>query len=1440
MEGSDIQEDLRSRSRDLNHEVTPVRSFSPPSEGDVMQSATRESPDLGSPPGEKVARGASPRGLAPSTSEVGGLSSSLCAQVWQYVGTAWKEVYHFNNGLEFDCLSARPEVSQSRLHLPSTSLKALQRLRAALQNPKAIQLDICPGASRALVFNALYEHIVSMIDAMGDADISRSEIQRILASRGAGTLDDARSNSKANRDGLLDDDTTSVHSEVLVEPRDQTEVVDISICPLPECPTELPPIVALARLADPVSLQPASEDQSASPPVRFIALILCSARGKVCSAQLGREIGRAFAMSCMDEEFARVARTTGNAQEILDYLDFYLSELTLVPTVYMMSASPSSTPTEEMTAKFKMKGRLERDYMLTDSMVDGIERRLRKKRRLPSSAQEGKLHYCRHERGKHPWNKRRRYFVAVHERKEAAQVWSVTRRLWQGLGVHIDADTRVETTPQLPNVSELALDALKNIFRPECVGLDVASETVPKIMEDVLQLLAPAGLTKTNGADEIAVVLRQWFEVRQKQAEDSTECLAQDEMLDDKIQAEAEPKLYTPKLQQGSEQVPPQKGDEACHIIAIASSAVPQKQGIVGACVRFVSPLTTSSTLTGSQAGSLTRFLMVVVGPENARDELASLTEALGALTMDEDLMGDLTLAESGSDFCGAIDMWLADLTVVSHAYKQRKRSKADTPKQIKNISSLKAEASTAVPALALKQATMNSVRTSNKTSSTETMDELESEKTITCQKRTKWFVGKLQKYSIPLCTGVTMAMCWENIDSESYDDFIHATVWKDASMFGHDLHLHFIVNDIFMCFFFGLAMKEVAEALLPGGSLNPISRAVNPLFATAGGIFVPIAVYCVCILIFDATGSFESTECEIVADERRLAGGASSSGTGETEVCALSAIMKGWGVPTATDISLAWMFALLVFGAGHPCINFLLLLAIVDDAIGMIIIAVFYPNPEKPVEPVYLLLVLASVVVGYALRALHFHQWQVYIFIAGPLSWLGLIKAHVHPALALVCVVPIMPAKLNHRHKGPFERFCPCRRVRHTWKKMSSGGSASASIDDPTAAAIAAAYGDLSEEQRAKAVRRASDMMRSHHHAPLHAFEEALKLPVDLGMFFFGLANAGVQMGSVGGITVSVVAALFAGKTLGIAGFGLLAQCLGFPLPQGIGVADLFAASALGGVGLTVALFVANQAFVDSGLQGQAKMGAVISILCAALAWAIKRFCGRPEDDTCEIMECDLPDYEDVETTTVHAENGQGGQPLKPCSSPPDAPAEEGGEGDDFAVDELIEDILHTHYIKHEYERRGTQMPIEPERIRRRSMTERRMSRVSGGSLTAFRGSMRLSSKDLDLRPGRRTSRLFFGQQPSGNSDSWAWRSSTRSNSEQVARVASNGQVAQAWGPRSDARKGSAPPELGQNGEALGRESPTLLTLAEVGQSTSPPPAAPETKTVSSPRMLS
>ena len=80
--------------------------------------------------------------------------------------------------------------------------------------------------------------------------------------------------------------------------------------------------------------------------------------------------------------------------------------------------------------------------------------------------------------------------------------------------------------------------------------------------------------------------------------------------------------------------------------------------------------------------------------------------------------------------------------------------------------------------------------------------------------------------------------------------------------------------------------------------------------------------------------------------------------------------VANGWGIPTATDIALAWLVARVVFGRGHSAVSFLLLLAVADDGIGLGIIAVFYPDPNHPVQTIWLLLVAAGMGVAWGMRS--------------------------------------------------------------------------------------------------------------------------------------------------------------------------------------------------------------------------------------------------------------------------------------------------------------------------------------------------------------------------------------------------------------------------------------------------------------------------------------
>ena len=346
------------------------------------------------------------------------------------------------------------------------------------------------------------------------------------------------------------------------------------------------------------------------------------------------------------------------------------------------------------------------------------------------------------------------------------------------------------------------------------------------------------------------------------------------------------------------------------------------------------------------------------------------------------------------------------------------------------------------------------------------------------------------------LVVGTLAALVWANADLAGYSQLTHA--------------LHFVVNDIAMAFFFGLAAKEVIEATAPGGPLQSPRHAALPIVAAIGGMAGPALLYVGLAALLDR---------------------------GE--------LMRGWAIPCATDIAFSYLVARAMFGARHPGIPFLLLLAIADDAFGLVILAVFYPVGSLRLTEFAALLSLALLLCWWLRRKRAKSFWP-YILGAGALSWLAFYRGGLHPALALVPILPFLPHAA--RDRGLF-------------------------VEDPTA------------------------------HDALNEFEHCWKMPVNVILLFFGFVNAGVPFTSVGAGTWIVLAAILAGKPIGIGASTALAVMAGLRLPEGVSWKDLAVLGVVAAIGFTVALFIATAAFPPGDALDQAKMGALLSFGSAAVA---------------------------------------------------------------------------------------------------------------------------------------------------------------------------------------------------------------------------------------------
>ena len=188
-----------------------------------------------------------------------------------------------------------------------------------------------------------------------------------------------------------------------------------------------------------------------------------------------------------------------------------------------------------------------------------------------------------------------------------------------------------------------------------------------------------------------------------------------------------------------------------------------------------------------------------------------------------------------------------------------------------------------------------------------------------------------------------------------------------------------------------------------------------------------------------------------------------------------------------------------------------------------------------------------AAVLLALWLRRRRTVSFWPYVIGPGTLSWAALYFGGLHPALALVPIVPFMPH--SSRDLGffdPREEFWP---------------------------------------------------------DTLNRFEQWWATPVQFVLLLFGFANAGVPFEQIGAGTYYVLAGLLVGKPVGILLFSSVARAAGGRLPPGLGTGDLLVVGIVAAIGFTVSLFFATAAFPGGVALAETKMGALLSFVAAPLA---------------------------------------------------------------------------------------------------------------------------------------------------------------------------------------------------------------------------------------------
>lgn len=329
------------------------------------------------------------------------------------------------------------------------------------------------------------------------------------------------------------------------------------------------------------------------------------------------------------------------------------------------------------------------------------------------------------------------------------------------------------------------------------------------------------------------------------------------------------------------------------------------------------------------------------------------------------------------------------------------------------------------------------------------------------------------------------------------------------------DLPLQMWAADGLLAVFFFVAGLELKRELVAGDLRQP-GRAVPPIVAAVCGVLLPVAVYLV------TTG----------ADP---------------------ALRKGWAIPTATDLAFALALLSLV-GTHLPSAMraFLLTLAVVDDVIAILIIAVFYTHSVS-------LGYLAAALAPLAAYALCVQRGWASLWLLIPLgvaTWVLVHASGVHATVSGVLLGLVVPA----RRDG----------------------------DEPS----------LAE--------------RLEHQA--RPFSAAFAVPV-FAFLASGVSLSGGELSAAvrDRVALGIVLGLFVGKSLGVfGGTWMVARYTGARLDEALAWSDVLGLSLLSGVGFTVSLLIGELAFGTDSARGDAVKiavlaGSLLSALCAAVVLRLR-----------------------------------------------------------------------------------------------------------------------------------------------------------------------------------------------------------------------------------------
>jgi Na+:H+ antiporter, NhaA family len=400
----------------------------------------------------------------------------------------------------------------------------------------------------------------------------------------------------------------------------------------------------------------------------------------------------------------------------------------------------------------------------------------------------------------------------------------------------------------------------------------------------------------------------------------------------------------------------------------------------------------------------------------------------------------------------------------------------------------------------------------------------------------------------ILLLAAAVAAVLWANSPwAPYYDALWHLPLSIGAGDAVFTRSLHFWINDGLMAVFFLVVGLEIRREIHEG-ALATFRAAVLPLAAALGGVLVPALIY----LAFNSSG-------------------------GQPD---------GWAVPTVTDIAFA-IGALTLLGNRVPSgLRVLLLaIAIIDDIVAILVIALFYSDGIV----LHGLFITAGGIASVKLfQSLGVHNAIAYL-APGAVIWAGFLTAGIHPALSGVLLGILTPVITTENQDGLLAR-------------------ATRALDD------------LRDRLRRdeKDVHELSFPVQELKFAQREVLPPVVRVQLILHpwvafgiMPLFALANAGVAISGISieseltaPLLLGIGVGLVAGKPIGIfLVTAFLVKIRWCTLPPGVNLKGVLVIGCLAGIGFTMAIFLCALAFSDASTLATGKLSVLLASSLAAIA---------------------------------------------------------------------------------------------------------------------------------------------------------------------------------------------------------------------------------------------